>query len=466
MIWVEKHEGLLICLLISAILKIPSLFEPYWYGDEGIYLAIGQAVRQGSVLYSEIHDNKPPLLYLVAAIANGEIFWFKLWSFVFGLLTIGGFYKLAVEVVHKRAVWATVIFAIITSLPILEGNIANAENFFLLFTVLAFYVLYKSNSLKTVFWGGLILGVGGLFKMPPLIEAGIWPVYWLVQNRKDLVKKIAALSLGIILPLAVSGVGLAIMGAGKEYLMAAWAQNLPYLTSWKATSEASGIYSLKNRVLILIAAIIVTIVASRKWQKFNLVLVLWMIFSWFAALMSGRPYPHYLLQTAPALALIATTLPGLGMVTLLMVITWNLFGFYGYPVWRYYGNFIEFIMGRTSKENYWRQFNQQVENNYKISERIQALTDPSEKIFVWGDEPMIYAAARRLPVGKYLVKYHIQDFSGRQYVAGQLAKKPPEILVIFDTAEDFPALKTFADDNYYQIDKIGSAVLWKLKKQM
>jgi MFS superfamily sulfate permease-like transporter len=63
-------------LALIFILRIPSFFEPYYYGDEMVYLTLGQGVRQGLTLYKDIHDNKPPLLYLTAAVA-GNLFWFK-----------------------------------------------------------------------------------------------------------------------------------------------------------------------------------------------------------------------------------------------------------------------------------------------------------------------------------------------------------------------------------------------------
>ena len=58
-----------ILLFITLILRIPSFFEPYFYGDEMIYLSIGQGIRKGLDLYTQIFDNKPPLIYLTAAIA-------------------------------------------------------------------------------------------------------------------------------------------------------------------------------------------------------------------------------------------------------------------------------------------------------------------------------------------------------------------------------------------------------------
>ena len=66
-----------ILILFAIILRIPSLFEPYWYGDEAIYLTLGEGIRHNLVLYRDIFDHKPPLIYLIAAAA-GSLYWFKL----------------------------------------------------------------------------------------------------------------------------------------------------------------------------------------------------------------------------------------------------------------------------------------------------------------------------------------------------------------------------------------------------
>ena len=81
-------------LALVIILRIPSFFEPYYYGDEMIYVTLGQGVRQGVTLYKDIYDNKPPLLYLTAALA-GDLFWFKAILAFWSLVTIFIFYKLS-----------------------------------------------------------------------------------------------------------------------------------------------------------------------------------------------------------------------------------------------------------------------------------------------------------------------------------------------------------------------------------
>ena len=54
-------------LLVAFLLHYPSLFEPRWYGDEGIFASVAESLRHGRMLYSGSWDNKPPLIYFTYA---------------------------------------------------------------------------------------------------------------------------------------------------------------------------------------------------------------------------------------------------------------------------------------------------------------------------------------------------------------------------------------------------------------
>ena len=160
-------------MAIVFILRIPSFFEPYYYGDEMVYLTLGQGVRQGLTLYKDIHDNKPPLLYLTAAAA-GNLFWFKIILAFWNLITIVVFYKLAKllfdknEKAQKIATW---IFGLLTTLPLLEGLTANSELFMIVFTILALLILLKEKvRSKHVFLAGILFGIGALYKIPAAFD--------------------------------------------------------------------------------------------------------------------------------------------------------------------------------------------------------------------------------------------------------------------------------------------------------
>ena len=147
--WLVLIFGLVI------ILRIPSFFEPFSYGDEMIYLTLGQAIKKGMVLYRDIHDNKPPLLYILAAAA-GNVFWFRAILSAWSLATIYLFWRLMDALFpQKKSLQkvATVIFSILTTIPLFEGHVANAEVFMIGPTIAAFLILFtKTLNSKNLFF--------------------------------------------------------------------------------------------------------------------------------------------------------------------------------------------------------------------------------------------------------------------------------------------------------------------------
>ncbi len=444
------RNEILVCILAGVVLlRIPSLLEPYWYGDEGIYLTIGQALRHGSQLYAQIHDNKPPFLYLVAAAANGTQFWFRFLTLIWNVVTVGVFWQLTKKWFSNSdaAKWTTVAFALLTSLPLLEGNIGNAELYFLLTTVTAFYWLYHNRS---PFWGGLILGLGALFKIPALLEAGIWPLFWFSTRDRDWFKKSFWIGIGALLPLVVSGIYFFWRGTGHQYLIATGLQNIPYLSSWQAP--------IKLPIRAAIAALLVGIVflLRKLLSHRSLLLGFGGAITLFAATLSGRPYPHYLLQMVPLVCL------GLGLLVwgedreryvfaalaTIVAMAFLVFHFYTYPNVKYYANFANFVSGRITKNEYFAAFSPDTLRNYQIAKVVAAGSMLNDRLFIWGDQPMIYALSRRLPVGRYISQYHINDFHAQNETLTALMAQPPRYIVTFSSAADLPGLATFISQHY------------------
>src|SRR3990167_489453 len=67
---------LVLVLALIFLFRIPSFFEPFYYGDEMIYLSLGEGIKRGLTLYKDVFDHKPPLIYFTAALA-GNVFWFR-----------------------------------------------------------------------------------------------------------------------------------------------------------------------------------------------------------------------------------------------------------------------------------------------------------------------------------------------------------------------------------------------------
>src|SRR3989344_5656558 len=464
--WVEGRQWLIVILAAVIVLRVPSLFEPYWYGDEGIYLTVGQAINKGEVLYKDIHDNKPPLLYWAVAAAGGNQFWFKLLAGLWSLGTVGaGYWPFGKEwgKDEKGKLVSTAALAVLTTLPMWEGNIANAELFFLLPTVAAAGILWGAKSWQSVLAGGVVLGLGGLFKMPAIVEAGVWPAVWWLEKDKKWMTKSLILAAGVILPIAASIGYFAAAGAGVEYWTAAWAQNLPYLSSWKGES---GAYSLKVRVVMAAGLLAIVAWRGRKWEKRTRVMAGGGIITLFAATLSGRPYPHYLLQAAGAVALATGMLVRgerkaafgvwAGVAAVVVV-----FRFWWYPVTSYYANFGKWMWGGQSQEEYFRWFSPAVVRNYDVARIVMEGSGPDDRMFVWGDEPMIYALAKRMPTGRYTVAYHIKDFGGKDETIEQLQSQSPRYIVTIYDEGELPGLKRLLDERYKLEKNVDGAKVYR-----
>lgn len=472
-----------IILIVAFILKIPSLFMPYSYGDETIYLTLGEGIRQGVPLYSGLHDNKPPLLYLTAAIA-GSLFWFKAILMVWSLFTIYLFWKLTKMLFPKNLMLQKVsvsIFALLSTIPLLEGNIANAEMFMLLPTIAAFIILFKEKqTVKGKFMAGILFAIASLYKMPALFDLPVIIAFWLIFVPKSVtgIKKAAIdvfyLTIGFAIPIAFTMIWYFFQGSINEYLSAAYFQNVGYLSSWRPESQEVNFW-IKNSPLLARAGVVLIglliVYLKRKTLSKEFVFVnLWLLFSLFAATLSERPYPHYLLQTIPSISLLfGIFVASKTMMQIYAIIPLTLFAFvpvyfnfWHYPTLPYYSNFIRFTTGAIDKEIYLDSFGKETSRNYSLAKTITDITKPEDRIFVWGTDAKIYALSRRLPPIKYVADYHIKDFYEPAQVIDDLRKDPPTLIVILPESENFPELRRFTATKYLLYANFSGAEIWKL----
>src|SRR3990167_502655 len=195
-------------LFVTFILRFPSLFEPFWYGDEGIFAAVGRNLNFGGVLYQTAWDNKPPAIYLTYAVIfklfGVSMFWLRLTTAVFVLVTATAIYEIARQVLGKnRALLATLIFGVITSLRLVEGNLALTEIFMILPITLAMLFVIKRNfDYLSLFGAGILFAVASLYKQVGAFEAAALGIFLFLatKNLAEFIKKGIALSAGFALP--------------------------------------------------------------------------------------------------------------------------------------------------------------------------------------------------------------------------------------------------------------------------
>jgi hypothetical protein len=476
--FLSKYRYWIFIWIIFLFLRLPSLFEPYWYGDEGIYLTLGQGIRRGLILYSQIHDNKPPTLYYLASIFP-TMFGFRLLLSLVMIPTVFLFYKLSlIFLKEKFAKISTFVFVVLTSIPLFEGNISNAENFMLLPTIAGFLIFLKAKKNIHYFVASFLLGIAFTIKIPVFIEFVFLFIWLFLMNFESLKKnfkknffplffKLFIFGISFLLPIILWSLYFLKLGAFRQFLGSALLQNFSYLSSWATGTQTASASSggLMTRLIILLISWIVFyfLFLKKKISSQNTFILCWLVATVFGVLLSTRPYPHYLIQLLPPFCLIIfcfrkkSIFSNITNITsLLLILTIILsYKFYHYSTFKYYKNFYSFQL----KSSYYTYFGPDVLLYQDLSNYIKENTNLNDYIFVWGDQSYVYAMTNRTPPGRYTVAYHIVDFDGYDETINSIKSNFPKFIIYsFMENRPFPKLDDIIN-RYYFLDKKFKSVL-------
>jgi len=457
---------LIVASLIFFFLRFPSLFEPDWYGDEGIYQTLGIGIRTGRLLYRDVFDNKPPLLYLLYSFVSSDQFMIRLLSLIFGVLTVIIFFYLCKRLFTnaKASYITTGIFAVLFGLPLIEGNIANAENFMLLLNISAGYLILKSLETKTqntkykiLLLAGLTLGLSFLFKIIAVFDFAAFTGFLFFANYskkimdifklENLIKEIKSLIpfiIGFVVPITVTAIYFLFNHAFQEFLTATLFSNIGYVGYGNKLIIPQGFLIFK---LILLGSFSLFIFWKRKIYGLPFTFIsLWLGFSLFNAYFSQRPYTHYVLVLLPAFCLVIglfllnkhfSKLAGIIMLSVFIAALLS-FNFYSKTVF-YYQNFAAFILNKQSVTSYERFFDQSTPRDYELANFINLSAKASDNLFIWGNNAQIYKLTNKLPPGKYTVAYHIAGYKdGVSNTKTGLAIAKPRFIIIMPNVSSFP----------------------------
>lgn len=511
--WLHSHLLVLTALLLLVFLRIPNLFEPYWYGDEGIYLTIGQAIQDGEKLYTDIVDHKTPIIYYLAAVPN---------QLTFRVLTIGwmigttlAFYAVSKKLLkNELAQWIAVFFfVILTTMPWFEGNIPNGELFVMGFSLAGLWLisetrffgfflgekrkLKKLEDAEKLYLGGALLGLAVMTKVPAIFDvammitvgwfiltnhAELWlkkserKQWWLLFER--VVKQLLIVGAGVLTPLFLSVLYFVAIGSGQDYLNFGLLYNFHYTSNWGLPFDSlilEKLFTLPGKVLIA-GLIFLVLTMRKKWFKPEWQLVAgWFALSLIGATLSNRPYPHYFQQIMPAFALLVgllidnsflkegaektagwlmgLTLNGLAVAILILL------DFGAYPSLEYYNKSFKLMTGRMSLEEYRQSFNYFMTDNYQAAEIIQ--DSGVDEIFIWGTNPMLYALSGTQPTGRFTVSFHIKDLGVYEETMQSVRDKEPQFVVVMKNEnEELDGLQDYLDEHYVLNSNFENFWLW------
>ncbi len=465
---IEKSKSfwlLLVFIFGFFLLRFPSLFEPYWYGDEGITQTVSQGMLSGKLLYRDIWDNKPPLLYSVYALFHGDLFLIRTASLIIGMGAIVWFFLFAKSLFKENriAFISTGIFAVFFGSPIIEGNIANAENFMILPTLLSFFIFYTVLNRKKIhnsliFGCGLFLGISFLFKVVAAFDFLTLLMFYLFSKLNGSYMEIAkvlkhskkfllSFIVGFLLPYSFCLAYYVSIGSLGFFLDATLAGNLSYV-GWK-NEFIFGQGLLVIKCLLLLFTLFVLYHFKNRIEKYILFIFIWVAFSLFNAFFSQRPYTHYILVTLPAFSLmIGLLFIRKKSVSNLVVFTLLVISFFvmnkHFDNWttrktiKYYQNFIDLIVHRKNFASYQSFFDYGNVRDYAIATFLRKHTKADDKVFIWSNSAQIYYLSKTQPINKYTVAYHIVMKEAVTQMEQDMKKVKPKYIII-TTDEKYPS---------------------------
>lgn len=417
-------------------------------------------MRRGAVLYRDIWDNKTPLLYFIYALSP-TLLWAKLSATLCVLGTVLGVYKLS------RNLVATTLAGVLLSLTVLEGNIANAELYFTLPIVWGAYLISQGRWFLVT---GLLAAMAFLLKVPAVLDfAGLFLAAAVIKLDRTLIKNCFLMALGFALPVGLVFGYFSANHALADFITAAFSQNASYIAiDTGPLSKLSNPLFVRAFILVPSLIFIAILYLKKHVSKEFIFLSFWLSFSLYGALLSNRPYLHYLLQIVPpTIILLAHIVPRVRKYWPAVIVFGGLLfalgkmfaGGFALDPATYYRNFFDFISERKSWKSYVSYFDNRTPLYYAMGDLVREKTKPDEPIFVWGDAASIYVLAERPAATKFIQAHHLTTIDKKNYdlIMARLQKFQPKFIFISRPVQfPFSALESLVAKNYRPVATFGN----------
>lgn len=144
------------------------------------------------------------------------------------------------------------------------------------------------------------------------------------------------------------------------------------------------------------------------------------------------------------------------------------------------------LTGDMTLRQYWKRKDFKLDKKplvqvYDAADRVAALSEPGERVFLWGYDPVINFVAKRLTVSRFLYNYPFAvSWGDRRYedeLMGALRATPPEWFVLAsDDAnktvtgnpadskqlfDEFPALNQFVAERYAEVETVNRYTIYR-----
>ncbi len=471
---------------IALLMRVPSLAEPRWYRDEGIFAGVAFNIRHGQALYAGAWDNKPPLIFYtyagIQALFGTGMFALHLVTSVVVLLTLAAVMAVGAMVYGRvAALLSGAVFAVVMCTPVIEGNLGMTETYMILPTTLAVLCVVRAgqSDRRRIAWyaaAGLLVSMAVSYKQVAVFDGlAIAAFIWLTEPRR--VRAIGVLAASFGAPQAALAAYFLAAGAFPDYWYAI-AGSLPLYESLGPDRDPLLGFAGYVPALLVTAGL-----ARRRTEGASVepahMAPLWLAFAMAGAMSSNLPFPHYLQQAAPAFALTAAAVPALAprdgleratlaaAAALAAVLVVGQFGEARHrrqldPL-AYYANYVSYQAGRRDYQEYERFFDGSGEAVRDISSEIHR-DGAGGTVFAWSELAWLYAAGGMSNPVQYYTSFLgelVPD--AKPTILRELRAAPPAYVVVSDRAyAPFSELDLLLADRYVLLREENDWRLYRL----
>lgn len=441
----------LMLLLTTFLLRLPVLFEPAIEEDEAQHFVAAVELAEGNPPYLSVVDGKTPLIwYLFAAVTKiagpFEVVPIRLFTIFCVWLTALFLWVLGTICNSERAgKWAAFLFTVFSTSSFYKILASNFELHFLPFDVLAYIFLTLALVRRRSLWGiasGAAIATSFFVKQTAGINLATQLLFLIFLTLIPDVRRIAWRSglmilLGFASTLFLYGAWMASVGVLSEMKFWIWdfawfmtAQSAAKVPFWERLLERGGIWLLGTLVVHLWALYWVCRVwnpfrsglqwKSQAWLLQGMIL-LWALLEWIPICMGGRFPVHYFLMYLPPLTLLAGF-----WIAQYHSITDFFFGRCHFGQW--VTRIVFFVLPVTGMyaANWHIPWCNQTYGLHRadhahLAVRIQQETMPTDRIFVWGNNPEFYVYSRRRPASRFI---WCEYLVGRYGITSQMIGDP------------------------------------------
>lgn len=492
-------------IILSVIVRFPSLFFDFFSHDEAAHFIGSVVVERGGILYKEFVDNKPPMVYLLYLISRklffDDMFSVHLFTTVI-LIPIIAFliFLFSLEVDRSASIISGILYIIFSTTFIPVDMLATNCEIPMLFFSSLFFLFIKRVTLLSFFFGGVFLTLAFLAKQQAGIYSFVPFVFFIINYREIGFRKIFSLLLAFffgILFVAVSTLLYFYKGnALNEFIYYIISHNILYSQNPLPYSEVfKRMFKYFLPYLVVISPLIYFYVAnvSELSKKIKDIMQPGFLLSIIPSFIGLRFFPHYYLQILPPLSILSSFYLSKNRNYRTPKLFWSysfllVFGFNIYTMISYsrHTKFIEETHPAFSK----------------VPVVIKKLNSciPNETVFVWGYAPLFYyyfyKQCKMLPASRFILpQASISGYiPGNEYVSAYhpelgkryIIKRDRELLIndlkknrpllVIDTSpakfhhyenfplDTFPELKSLISEKSYLRVNVEQFEVYILKK--